>query len=185
VRVRKGKGEGEKKREKERERLQIHERRIARARERARETGTETEMETEMETETETETETGTETEKATEKATETATEKEIDTETLRYSLLHSKYHSIDSPISISLVSFHRNVANDTWRIRSQNENGNRRNDTPIAIGCTEMPEIYGFEVERTRGREDRQERRKVNTMDNFSHESDVTSLQDLSTSCA
>ena len=59
------------------------------------------------------------------------------------------------------------------------------RNDTPIAIGYTEMPEIYGFEVERTRGREDRQERRKVNTMDNFSHESDVTSLQDLSTSCA
>jgi len=40
------------------------------------------------------------------------------------------------SPISISLVSFQRNAAKETWRTRSSIEIWDSRNDTPNATGC-------------------------------------------------
>ena len=41
------------------------------------------------------------------------------------------------SPISILLVSFRRNVAKETWKTRSSIEIWERRNNTPNAIGWT------------------------------------------------
>jgi len=42
-----------------------------------------------------------------------------------------------ESPISISLVSFQRNVVKETWRTRLLIEICEWRNDTPDALGCT------------------------------------------------
>ena len=41
------------------------------------------------------------------------------------------------SPISISLVSYQRNVVKEAWRTRFSIEIWEWRNDTPNAIGCT------------------------------------------------
>ena len=45
------------------------------------------------------------------------------------------------SSISISCVSFQRNLAKETYRTRSTIEIWEWRNDTPIAIGCMSNPE--------------------------------------------
>ena len=42
-------------------------------------------------------------------------------------------------PISISLVSFQRNVVKETYRTRSSNQIWEWTNDTPNAIGCTSL----------------------------------------------
>jgi len=61
-----------------------------------------------------------------------------------RLSIIACCIWSVNQPqssISISCVSFQRNLAKETYRTRSTIEIWEWRNDTPIAIGCMSNPE--------------------------------------------